>query len=75
MNLIFGVGILVVSLFSSCGPSASDPCDCFNNALKKGQKDFNQALDKECEEYESKLSYQEKLDRLGEIDRRGCVKY
>lgn len=68
--IFFALAILV-----GCGPSASDPCDCFNNALKEGDSDFDAQLAKDCKEIESNLSHEEYLDRLREIDRRGCVDY
>jgi len=70
---IFGAIMFASGILVGCGPSASDPCDCWNN--KEGTSDFDAQLAKDCDEYESNLSYQERLDRLGEIDRRGCVDY
>ena len=70
---IFGAIMFTSGILVGCGPSASDPCDCWNN--KEGTSDFDAQLAKDCDEYESTLSYQEKLDRLGEIDSRGCVDY
>jgi hypothetical protein len=70
---IFGAIMFTSGILVGCGPSASDPCDCWNN--REGTSDFDAQLAKDCDEYESTLSYQEKLDRLGEIDSRGCVDY
>ena len=45
---IFLAIMITSGILVGCGPSASDPCDCFNNALKEGDSNFDAQLAKDC---------------------------
>lgn len=63
-SLYFSCVFMAAMLFSSCGKSVSNPCDCINNSLKKGESNYDENFDKECEEHKSVMSYNEYLKYL-----------
>mgnify|MGYP001305822639 CR=1 FL=1 len=62
---------IIIVFFISCNNSnnvASNPdvCNCVENIMKSGTDDFNENLNKRCQEYSATLTPEQRVDRAME---------
>ena len=60
--------VITIILFVSCNTNnnssyAPDICDCFKNIRKLNTDDFNEELNKKCQEYSATLTLEKRIQR------------